>query len=211
MSRVSFNRKRVKLKQLLGIRARLALLARDPGGALDAGTRPFARGRPRQADRAASRGILQPRAAQRRCPARSHLFGRDDAEIGGLYPRLGRRHQPQLRHPARQPADQSAVDSQPPDRGGDGRVQCSTNNSFVGLDLSDRPYFKKAQASGDFVFSDFLLSRPAQDPMVMAAYPVSAINSDVGRHHFRRRQSRLDVEADEQSRRPARHFRGAGR
>ena len=27
MSRVSFNRKRVKLKQLLGIRARLALLA----------------------------------------------------------------------------------------------------------------------------------------------------------------------------------------
>ena len=29
--------------------------------------------------------------------------------------------------------------------GKDGRVQCSTNNLFVGLDLSDRAYFKKAR------------------------------------------------------------------
>src|SRR5664279_3881053 len=41
----------------------------DSGGALDAGTRPFARGRPQQADRAGLRGICQSRPAQRRRPA----------------------------------------------------------------------------------------------------------------------------------------------
>jgi len=46
---------------------------------------------------------------------------------------------------------------------------------YIGLNLSDRPYFLKAQDSEDFVFSDFLLARPRNDPIVMAAYPVSAI------------------------------------
>ena len=60
--------------------------------------------------------------------------------------------------------------------GGDGRIQCSTNSLYVGLDLSDRPYLKKARETRDFVFSDFMLARPTNMPMVMAAYPVSAIN-----------------------------------
>ena len=38
--------------------------------------------------------------------------------------------------------------------GKDGRVQCSTNNTFVGLDLSDRDYLKKARETRDFVLSD---------------------------------------------------------
>jgi len=62
--------------------------------------------------------------------------------------------------------------------GEDGRVQCSTNNTFVGLDLSDRSYLKRARAGRDFVFSDFLFARPTNNPMVMAAYPVSAISND---------------------------------
>ena len=62
--------------------------------------------------------------------------------------------------------------------GGDGRIQCSTTNMFVGVDLSDRPYLKKARDSRDFVFSDFLFARPTNTPMVMAAYPVNAINAD---------------------------------
>ena len=49
---------------------------------------------------------------------------------------------------------------------------------FVGVDLSDRPYLKKARTSRDFVFSDFLFARPTNTPMVMAAYPVSAINPE---------------------------------
>ena len=63
--------------------------------------------------------------------------------------------------------------------GGDGRIQCSTNDMFVGLDLSDRAYYRKAQSTHEFVFSDFLISRPTQDATVVAAYPVSAINRDV--------------------------------
>jgi diguanylate cyclase (GGDEF)-like protein len=62
--------------------------------------------------------------------------------------------------------------------GKDGRIQCSTSNYYVGLDLSDRPYFQKAQATRDFVFSDFLLAKPEQTPVVMAAYPVSAITGE---------------------------------
>ena len=34
-------------------------------------------------------------------------------------------------------------------------MQCSTSNIYVGLDLGDRPYLKKARATDDFVFSDF--------------------------------------------------------
>jgi diguanylate cyclase (GGDEF)-like protein len=61
--------------------------------------------------------------------------------------------------------------------GKDGRIQCSTNNLYVGLDLSDRPYFRQAQARRDFVFSDFLPG-PNKNPIVMAAYPVSAISDE---------------------------------
>jgi diguanylate cyclase (GGDEF)-like protein len=59
-----------------------------------------------------------------------------------------------------------------------GLVQCSTLNNLVGLDLSDREYFKKARESGGFVFSDFLFSKSSERPIVMAAYPVSAINRE---------------------------------
>ena len=49
---------------------------------------------------------------------------------------------------------------------------------MVGLDLSDRAYFKQARETRDFVFSDFLFARATNEPIVMAAYPVSAINGD---------------------------------
>ena len=62
--------------------------------------------------------------------------------------------------------------------GGDGRIQCATNNLFVGLDLSDRPYLIQARESRDYVFSDYILARPTNMPIVMAAYPVSAINPE---------------------------------
>ena len=47
---------------------------------------------------------------------------------------------------------------------------------YVGLDLSDRPYFQQAQETGRFVLSDFILSRPVPSPTVMAVYPVSAFS-----------------------------------
>jgi diguanylate cyclase (GGDEF)-like protein len=62
--------------------------------------------------------------------------------------------------------------------GGDGRVQCSTSNTSVGVDLSDRAYLQQARSTHDFVFSDFLFARQSHVPVVMAAYPVAALNSD---------------------------------
>jgi diguanylate cyclase (GGDEF)-like protein len=61
---------------------------------------------------------------------------------------------------------------------GDGRVQCSTNNTLIGVNLGDRPYLKKAASSRDIVFSDFLLAKSTNKPAVIAAYPVSAIDAD---------------------------------
>jgi diguanylate cyclase (GGDEF)-like protein len=60
----------------------------------------------------------------------------------------------------------------------DGLVQCSTLNMQVGLDLSDREYFRKAQETRGFVFSDYLFGKSNGRPMMMAAYPVAAINPE---------------------------------
>jgi diguanylate cyclase (GGDEF)-like protein len=62
--------------------------------------------------------------------------------------------------------------------GGDGHVQCATRNELVGLDLSSRSYFKKATQGHDVVFSDFLFAIATDLPIVVAAYPVSAIKDD---------------------------------
>ena len=60
--------------------------------------------------------------------------------------------------------------------GQDGIVRCSTEQSVVGLDLSDRDYFKHAREFHEFVISDYIFSRAANLPTIMAAYPVSAIH-----------------------------------
>jgi len=58
---------------------------------------------------------------------------------------------------------------------GDGKIMCSTTASIVDLDLSDRDYFKRARDFHEFVLSDYVFSRAANLPTIMAAYPVSAI------------------------------------
>jgi diguanylate cyclase (GGDEF)-like protein len=60
----------------------------------------------------------------------------------------------------------------------DGLVQCSTLNALVGLNLGDRDYFRKAQETRDFVFSDYLFAKSNNRPIMMAAYPVAAINPE---------------------------------
>ncbi|PZA10915.1 GGDEF domain-containing protein [Rhodopseudomonas palustris] len=59
----------------------------------------------------------------------------------------------------------------------DGVVRCSTASMFVGSDISDRPYFRKALETRDFVVSDFLVGRQTQKGTILAAYPVSAIDT----------------------------------
>jgi diguanylate cyclase (GGDEF)-like protein len=176
MANVSFNRKRVKLKQLLGIRARLALLAVIL-------VAPLMLERIRSLEDTRVKQIAQATAefttiarhsadAQREVISsvetilKSEAFIR--ASIGGVS-----RSCDVLRAslPTSLPWIRTLLIA-----GQDGRIQCSTNNMYVGLDLSDRPYFQQAQETGRFVLSDFLLSKPLQTPTVMAVYPVSALS-----------------------------------
>jgi diguanylate cyclase (GGDEF)-like protein len=62
--------------------------------------------------------------------------------------------------------------------GGDGRIKCATIDTLVGLDLSDRTYFKRTRLARDLIFSGFLLSKYDNEPTVIAAYPVSAVNPE---------------------------------
>src|SRR6201987_2634089 len=178
MSHVNFNRKRVKLKQLLGIRARLALLALIL-------VAPLMLDRARSLENARAKQITL--AASEFSNLAKHSANTEREVISSV--------ETVLKSAAYIRASAGGVSkscdilraSLPSNlpwirnimiTGGDGRIQCATNNIYIGLDLSDRPYFQRAQASRDFVISDFLLARPTNAPIVMAAYPVSAINSE---------------------------------
>ena len=175
MSSVSFNRKKAKLKQLLGIRARLALLALIL-------VTPLMLERARSLEDTRSRQVELASAefanlakhsadAQQEVISSVETLLKSAAYIRASAGGVGRSCD-LLRAsvPANLPWIRSLSIV-----GKDGRIQCSTLNILVGIDLSDRAYFKKAQQTGDFVFSDFLLAKSNNQPIVVAAYPVSAI------------------------------------
>ena len=175
---VSFNRKRVKLKQLLGVRARLALLAVIL-------VAPLMLERARSLENARIRQVTQATAefsnlakhsadTQREVLSSVETILKSAAYIrasaGGMS-----RSCDLLRAslPRNLPWIHNLLMV-----GGDGKVQCSTNNTSIGFDLSERPYLKKAATTRDIVFSDFLLAKSDNRPTVIAAYPVAAISSD---------------------------------
>lgn len=59
-----------------------------------------------------------------------------------------------------------------------GRIQCSTLPGVTGLDLSDRQYLRKALVSRSLVLSDYVLSRVVHRPVLMAAYPLKASDKE---------------------------------
>jgi len=175
MSSVSFNRKKAKLKHLLGIRARLALLALIL-------VTPLMLERARSLEDTRSKQVELASAelanlakhsadAQQEVISSVETLLKSAAYIRASAGGIGRSCD-LLRAsvPANLPWIRSLSIV-----GKDGRIQCSTLNILVGIDLSDRAYFKKAQQTGDFVFSDFLLAKSNNQPIVVAAYPVSAI------------------------------------
>lgn len=178
MSGVSFNRNRVKLKKLLGIRARLALLAVIL-------VAPLMFERARSLEDARTHQIAQAAEdfanlarhsadAQREVISSVETILKSAAYIrasGGGIARSCDMMRASL--PANLPWIRTILIV-----GGNGRVQCSTTNAFVGLDLSDRAYMKKTRETRDFVLSDFIFAKPTNSPIVMAAYPVSAINAE---------------------------------
>ncbi len=177
MSGVTFNRNRAKLKQLLGIRARLALLAVILVAPLmlervrsleDARTRQIA-----QATEEFANLTKHSADTQREVVSSVETMLKSAAYIrasGGVA-----RSCDILRAslPTNLPWIRSIMFVSK-----DGLVQCATMNILVGIQLGDREYFRKAQATGDFVFSDYLSARSNNLPIIMAAYPVSAINQE---------------------------------
>jgi diguanylate cyclase (GGDEF)-like protein len=178
MSSLSFNRKKAKLKQLLGIRARLALLALIL-------VAPLMLDRARSLEDTRSKQLALASAefsnlARHSADAQREVISSVEtvlksaayirASAGGIS-----RSCDILRAslPANLPWIRSLFIV-----GEDGRVQCSTTDKYVGLDLSDRDYLKKARDTRDFVFSDFLFAKATNRPLVMAAYPVSAISDE---------------------------------
>jgi len=63
--------------------------------------------------------------------------------------------------------------------GPDGRIKCSTTANAVGVDVSDRAYYRLAQETRDFVVSDYLVGRLRRSPAVIAIYPTQAIDKNV--------------------------------
>jgi diguanylate cyclase (GGDEF)-like protein len=178
MSRINFNRKRAKLKQLLGIRARLALLAVIL-------VAPLMLERARSLEDARAKQIAQATAefsglakhaadTQREVISSVETMLKSAAYIrasaGGVS-----RGCDLLRAslPHNLPWIHNLLMTD-----GDGTVQCSTNNTLVGVNLSDRPYMRKAATAHDTIFSDFLFAKSTNRPAVIAAYPVSAISRD---------------------------------
>jgi diguanylate cyclase (GGDEF)-like protein len=175
---ISFNRKKAKLKQLLGIRARLALLAVIL-------VAPLMLERARSLEDARAKQIAQASSdfsslARHSADIQREVISSVETMLkSAAYIRASEggvsRSCDLLRAslPRNLPWIHNLLITD-----GDGRVQCSTNNTLIGVDLGERPYLKRAAASHDIVFSDFLFAKATNRPAVIAAYPVSAISSD---------------------------------
>jgi diguanylate cyclase (GGDEF)-like protein len=61
--------------------------------------------------------------------------------------------------------------------GKEGRVECATRNALVGLELGNWAFFNQARQTRDLVFSDFMLARTDHEPIMIGAYPVAAIDA----------------------------------
>ena len=177
MSGVTFNRNRLKLKKLLGIRARLAVLALllvaplmlDRVRSLeDARTKQIALAAEEYAT------ITQHSAETQRevissveTMLKSAAYIRASSGIGRSCEIL------RASLPTNLPWIRSIMLVSK-----EGVVQCSTLNIQVGMNIGDRDYFRKAQHTRDFVFSDYLFGKTNNRPIMMAAYPVAAINPE---------------------------------
>jgi diguanylate cyclase (GGDEF)-like protein len=177
MSGVTFNRNRVKLKKLLGIRARLAMLAVMLVAPLMLErVRSLEDTRARQIALAAEEYAsitLHTAETQREVVSSVETMLKSAAYIrasGGI----GRSCEIlRASLPTNLPWIRSIMIVSK-----EGVVQCSTLNMLVGLNIGDREYFRKAQQTRDFVFSDYLFARASKRPILMAAYPVAAINPE---------------------------------
>jgi diguanylate cyclase (GGDEF)-like protein len=180
MSRFTFNRKRVELKKLLGVRARLALLALILVAPLMLErTRSLEDNRTRQVALASVEFTNLARHSadgQREVISSVEAVLKSAAYIYASTLKVGDgcailRASLHVDLPWIMAVSVA---------GRDGKVHCSTSAPLVGLDLSDRAYFQKALTAQELVVSDYLFARGTKRPVVVAAYPVSAIDDGDG-------------------------------
>jgi len=178
MPRITFNRERVKLKKLLGIRARLAFLALILVAPLMfERVRSLENNRAKQVAAAAqefTQLTQQSANAQREVISSVEAILKSAAYIRASAGGIGKSC---LILRASLTVDLPWIKSLSI-VGKDGRVQCSTLPALVGVDISDRPYFRKMLETRRFVLSDYLFGRASRQPTIVAAYPVSAIDRD---------------------------------
>jgi diguanylate cyclase (GGDEF)-like protein len=175
MSRIAINRNKAKLKRLLGIRARLVLLAlilvsplmfervrslEDTRAKQVAGSSSELAGLARRAADA-QREVISSVEAVLKSSAYIHAASSQVGRSCAILRASLRVELPSIR--------MLAV------AGPDGIIRCSTVSTFLGGDVSDRDYFKRAIETHDFVMSDFLVGRQTGKGTILAAYPVSAI------------------------------------
>ena len=175
MSGSSIKRKRSGLDKLLGIRARLALLALIL-------VAPLMLERARSLEEARNKQIALAYSEFERLA--QHSADRQHEAIASVETVLKSAAHIQASRSVSNPSCDTVSASLPVSLpwirnlmivGNDGRIKCATLDTLVGLDLNDRTYFKRARLAHDLIFSDFLLSKYNNDPIVIAAYPVSAV------------------------------------
>jgi diguanylate cyclase (GGDEF)-like protein len=180
MSRIRINRNKSKLRGLLGIRARLVLLALILVG-------PLMAERIRALDATRSQQIaLAARdfasVAQHSAEAQQEVFASIEAVLKSsafIYTSAAQVNRSCAIMRASLRGDMPWIRSLTV-AGKDGTAQCSTWSDAVehGLNFGDRPYFRKALATGEFVVSDYLFSRMTNQPSVMAAYLAPGLTRD---------------------------------
>ncbi|MDB5616402.1 diguanylate cyclase [Tardiphaga sp.] len=179
MSRIGINRNKARLGELLGIRARLVLLALVVVGPLMAERiRSLEVNRSRQIAAAAEdfAGLARHSAS-----AQSEVFASVEAVLKSsayIYTTAAQVNRSCAIMRASLRGDMPWIRSLTV-AGKDGTAQCSTWSDAVehGLNFADRSYFQEALATGEFVVSDYLFSRMTNQPTVMAAYLAPGINA----------------------------------
>ncbi|RJF75983.1 diguanylate cyclase domain-containing protein [Rhodopseudomonas palustris] len=176
MSRIAIIRKKAKLRGLLGIRARLVilglilvcplmvdrvrLLEHTRASQLAAVTNNVATLAQRAAD--AQREVISSVEAVLKSAAYIHASASQIGRSCSILRASLRVDLPSVRM-------LSVADK-------NGLVYCSTASAFVGAQVSDRAYFRRALEIHDFVVSDFLVGTQSGKGTILAAYPVSAID-----------------------------------
>jgi diguanylate cyclase (GGDEF)-like protein len=173
MSRISFNRKRAKLKAFMGIRARLVLLAlilvvplmvERVRSLEDTRVKTIAEIN-HEFDKLAQRTVEAQREvifsveAILKSASQIYLSGAQLGDACGLM---------RASLPTNLPWIRNVLVLDP-----NGRVACASVDNMNNLNLGDRDYFKRAKSERKLVISDYIFSRVSKLPIAVAAYPVA--------------------------------------